>query len=91
MSVRTSLRTLERRMERTYGGPGTPCRCQGPLVVLFDEARGTQTPERVNPRCEHCNRHRTRINVRIVKMPLPGHAANRDNFGGKQGTATFTQ
>lgn len=70
MSVRASLACLERTAARAFGGDGSPCRCQWPMVVIYDEARGA-TPEPPSNHFGDCGRERTRINVRIVETPRP--------------------
>ncbi len=75
MSVRASLARLERSAARAFGGDGSPCKCQGPLLVIYDKAKGI-TPGPQENRCTACGRERTRINVHIVEMPLPPRPAH---------------
>jgi hypothetical protein len=88
VSVRNALRSLERRMERTHGGPRSPCRCDGPLMVIYNEMKGTRQPERVEAGCTRCGRTRVRINLRIVPMPLPDRPREGDKRAVPQGKAT---
>lgn len=72
--ARTALQTtarLECRIERTYGGPRSPCRCGKPLVFFDDEKDRPMQPDRT---CPACRRECTLIHVRIVQMPTPEHS-----------------